>query len=311
MGFNIKNNVIDSLVDTSKKLLTKRLDALSIKFGDKDVVRAEMAKYIDGLANHAGKYGEEIKKQILVWLEEALRKMVFPTKDYKNEYNSSIEEYKDVVQCINDIHLKVIELKEKGFYLELSRFIDLYSTIQKVNIELPTVQREEIVIRTKDLGKMKSTITKPNLEFAITCEEEAYLNFENKIDKYKIDDNTDEKILKNICSELKSEIKTSRNMKEKYYRYYEDTKKTHEKFEKLLQDLEQALNIAKEERNKSINIKIKNYLRNIIGKKPIPLYYKDLDYKNKQILHENMKIAKIVVGILNQPSLEIIKKLSK
>ncbi|HSQ33874.1 MAG TPA: hypothetical protein VLM81_03175, partial [Peptostreptococcaceae bacterium] len=172
MGFNIKNNVLDSLLDTSKKLLTKRLNALSDKFGDKDVVRAEMAKYIDSLANHAGKYGEEIKKQIMIWLEASLRKMVFPVKDYKQEYNSSIEEYKDITQYIDNVHLKTIELKEKGFYLELSRFIDLYSKVQKINIDFPTVQREEIVIRTKDFSKMKNVINKPNLEFAITQEEE-------------------------------------------------------------------------------------------------------------------------------------------
>lgn len=306
MGFNIKNNVIDSLVDTSKKLLAKRLDALSTKFGDKDVVRAEMSKYIDSLVNHAGKYGEEIKKQIIVWLEESLKKAVFPTKDYKKEYESIIEEYKDIAGCINGIHLKTNELKENGFSVELSRFIYLYSSIQKVNIDLPTVQREDIVIRTKDLGKMKSVISKPYLEVALTHEEEYF-----KINNYKVDDNTDEKSLKEMCSELKSEIKTSRNIKEKYDRYYEDIKIIHEEFEKSLQDLEEALNIAKEERNKSINIKIRNYLRNIIGKNPIPLYYKDLDYKNKQILHENMKIAKKVVGILEEPGIGNIKKLSK
>jgi hypothetical protein len=307
LGFNIKNNIIESLVDTSKKLLAKRLNALSIKFGDKDLVRAEMSKYIDSLVNHAGKYGEEIKKQIIIWLEESLKKMVFPTKDYKKEYESIIEEYKDIAGYINGIHLKTNELKEKGFSVELSRFINLYSSIQKVNIDLPTVQREDIVIRTKDLGKMKSAISKPYLEVALT-HEEGYLNFENKINKYKIDDNADEKNFKEICSELKSEIKNSRNTKEKYDRYYEDIKNIHEEFEKSLQDLEEALNTAKEERDKSINIKIMNYLRNIIGKKPIPLYYKDLDYKNKQILHENMKIAKKVVGILEEPGIGNIKK---
>ena len=303
MGFNIKNNVIDSLLDTSKKLLAKRLDALSAKFGDKDVVRAEMAKYVDSLVNHAGKYGDEIKKQIMIWLEEALRKMVFPSKDYKKEYENSIEEYKDILGYIDDIKLKTIDFKEKEFSVELSKFINLYSSVQKVNIDLPPAQREDVIIRKKELDKMKNLISKPNLELAMTHEED-------RIDKYKIDQNTDEKILKNICSELKLAIKNSRNLKEKYDKYYEDIEKIHEEFEKKLQDLEESLNMAREERNKSINIKIRNYFRKIIGKKPIPLYYKDLDYKNKQILHENMKMSKKVLDVLSQP-IGYTKRLSK